>query len=239
VSRRFLAQQGRDVSGDRIVPDVVFGLRPTIEHASAHATSPRPTTNARRKVGVGLMTYRGWRGDDGPDAAIYRTYLAKIGDFVTWLLERGYDVRLVTGAANDQEAVDDVIGRVGTLAADGRLQVSKADRLDDLCRDLAGTDLVVATRYHNVIAALLAGRPVISIGYAEKNRELLAHFGLDGACQHVETFDLDRLQRQFSELAAGAVARQPGILAGVDQLRAALDEELDRRFGGRGGRAAA
>ena len=68
---------------------------------------------------------------------------------------------------------------------------------------IADTDVVVATRYHNVVCALKLGRPTLSIGYADKNDVLLAEMGLGEFCQHIEKLDVDLLTEQFQKLAAG------------------------------------
>jgi polysaccharide pyruvyl transferase WcaK-like protein len=67
-------------------------------------------------------------------------------------------------------------------------------------RQIAETDVVVATRFHNVVCALKLGRPTVSIGYAKKNDVLLAETGLGEFCQSIETLDVDRLIRQFQAL---------------------------------------
>jgi polysaccharide pyruvyl transferase WcaK-like protein len=69
--------------------------------------------------------------------------------------------------------------------------------------EIAKTDVVVATRFHTVVSALMLGRPVISIGYAQKNDDLMADAGLGGFCQGIEALDLDGLIRQFTEMTAG------------------------------------
>ena len=44
----------------------------------------------------------------------------------------------------------------------------------DVIRQIALTDIVVATRYHHVVCALKLSRLTIFIGYADKNDALLA-----------------------------------------------------------------
>jgi polysaccharide pyruvyl transferase WcaK-like protein len=70
-------------------------------------------------------------------------------------------------------------------------------------RQIAETDLVVATRFHNIVCALKLGKPAISIGYAAKNDALMAEMGLGEFCQHIESFDVDVLIEQVTRLIAG------------------------------------
>ena len=67
-------------------------------------------------------------------------------------------------------------------------------------RQIAQTDVVVATRFHNVVCALKLGKPTVSIGYGEKNRALMTEMGLGSFCQHVEDFRYEMLSEQFTQL---------------------------------------
>ena len=67
-------------------------------------------------------------------------------------------------------------------------------------RQMTDTDVVVATRYHNIVCALMVEKPTISVGYAAKNDALLDAMGLEGFCQRCESFDLDLLSDQLERL---------------------------------------
>jgi polysaccharide pyruvyl transferase WcaK-like protein len=71
---------------------------------------------------------------------------------------------------------------------------------------MADTDVVVATRYHNVVCALRIGKPTISIGYSEKNDALLAEMGLAEYCQSIEQLDVARVEEQILHLIANRLA---------------------------------
>jgi len=60
--------------------------------------------------------------------------------------------------------------------------------------------LVVTTRFHNIVAALKLARPVISLGYGQKNDVLLEKFGLGAYCQPVEHIDVPALISQLETL---------------------------------------
>ena len=89
---------------------------------------------------------------------------------------------------------------------------------DDVWTRSTAADLVVATRFHNIVSALKLGKPSISIGYAEKNDVLMAAMGLGDFCQHIERLSLDRLMRQLSTLAAGRETYAAGIRVGAGRL---------------------
>jgi polysaccharide pyruvyl transferase WcaK-like protein len=197
VSKAFMESIGFDTRDDAIYPDIAFKL-------------PAPSSPIRQSaaagsltVGVGVMTYLGWERGSPRGPAIYATYLEKITAFVLWLLDQGHRVRILMGDAADRDAVADVLSRVARpdLAQD-RLVADPMRSLHDLMRQMAETDVIVATRYHNIVCALRLGKPLVSLGYAEKNDVLMTEMGVGRFCQHVERFDLDLLIEQFTQLVA-------------------------------------
>jgi polysaccharide pyruvyl transferase WcaK-like protein len=73
---------------------------------------------------------------------------------------------------------------------------------------------VVATRYHNVVCALMLSKPTISIGYGQKNAVLMAGTGLADYCQSVGSLDVGRLIEQFSDLEGQAARLEQAITEG-------------------------
>jgi polysaccharide pyruvyl transferase WcaK-like protein len=73
------------------------------------------------------------------------------------------------------------------------------------------TDVVVATRFHNVVCALKLCKPTVSIGYAEKFDDLMAEMGVGCFCQHVERLDVDLLIEQFERLTADRRSHENSI----------------------------
>lgn len=208
ISRDFMIGLGLDAADDPVCPDLAFAL-PT-----PRAKPGAPQADAPLTVGVGVMAYSGWNAHPHAGGAIYRDYLAKMARFVDLLLGRGCRVRLLTGDAVDERAIADLNGLLAAPAdvRRERLTASPTASLHELMRQIAEVDLVVATRFHNVVCALKMGRPTISVGYAAKNQALLAEFGLGEFHQHVERLDLDLLVAQFDRLSAERDRRQPRIL---------------------------
>jgi polysaccharide pyruvyl transferase WcaK-like protein len=183
---------GVDTSADRVYPDLAFALpSPPV---------PDTTTGA---VGVGVMAFRGRNSDREHAEELHARYLSAMKRFVRWLVESGRPVRLFTGDRADEAVVAEVLadlrdhppaGGPPTVIAD------PVDSLEDLMRELAHVDTVVATRYHNVLCALKMSRPTVSIGYAAKHDALMADMGLAGFCESARSVDVERLIEQFSEL---------------------------------------
>src|SRR5207249_10993140 len=72
--------------------------------------------------------------------------------------------------------------------------------VQDLTSQLAATDIVVATRFHNVLLAMLLNKPVIAISFHHKCASLMSEMGLSEYCHDINQMNADRLITQFQQL---------------------------------------
>ena len=107
-----------------------------------------------------------------------------------------------------------------------------ATSAEQLLAQLAGTDIVVATRFHNILLALLLNKPVISISFHHKCASLMEEMGLSAYCHDVDHMDAGRLIEQFQDLERNAEKLKPAIRQRVEQSRRALDEQYSLIFKG-------
>jgi len=228
-SKDYLKSIGFDRDRDHVYPDLAFSY-PT-------ARLPQSSDHARTKavIGVGLMTYFNRRCVAPEDETIYRDYLSKLGNFVTWLLERKYTVRLLIGDVTyDQRARQDLrtlLEERGFGCENGRIIDEPASFVEEVLSQLAATDLVVASRFHNVLLALMLGKPVLAISYHEKIDALMAEEGLAGFCQDIESIDLEKMTRQFTTLEEQSNEIKQQLNRKAAACRVALDDQYNRIFG--------
>jgi polysaccharide pyruvyl transferase WcaK-like protein len=88
----------------------------------------------------------------------------------------------------------------------------------------------VATRFHNVLLALLLNKPVLSISYNQKNDELMKVMGLGEFCQPIEDIDLQRLHRQLQKLLAEGDEIRAHVVEQTKLQVRLLDEQYERIF---------
>lgn len=201
LSQDYMVSIGFQRGDNGVYPDLMFSL-PLAADRQAKMKGEQP-----RVVGLGVMTYHGWNRPAEEGAVIYQAYLSKLGQFAIWLLEQHYVVRLLIGQSHDQQAIDDLkayIERHHGVPAPGQLISEPIRTIEELFHQLDATDLVVATRFHNVLCALMLNKPVVSLGYAQKNDALMTEMGLGHYCQQIETFTVEQLIQQFAALAASA-----------------------------------
>jgi polysaccharide pyruvyl transferase WcaK-like protein len=106
-----------------------------------------------------------------------------------------------------------------------RLVADEMASTDALLEQISRTDVVVASRFHNVLSAILLKRPVVSIGYHEKNDLLMKAFGMEGLCQHIEALDVERLKVQFEDCVARRAALSNDISSLLSEYRRQLDSQ--------------
>jgi polysaccharide pyruvyl transferase WcaK-like protein len=222
LSLRYLESIGFVPTNDQVYPDLVFSFP---QNVIPHENNSNKT---KCVVGLGLMEYAGRYSVANPSSTTYRNYLENLVIFASWLLSRGYDVRLLIGDSCDRAVVEEFRGLLNeqlSVHDSGRIIDEPAASVEQLLSQLASTDMVVATRFHNVLLALLLHKPVMSISFHHKCVSLMSQMGLSEYCQDINDLKADRLIEQFCHLEKNAGSLGPMIRQKVEACRKALDEQ--------------
>jgi polysaccharide pyruvyl transferase WcaK-like protein len=192
VSRDAMKQMGVDTSGHAVYPDVAFAL-------------PVPAAHQREpgSVGIGIMDYSGGNDDIWQAANLRRNYIEQVKRFSLWLLDNGRPVRLFTSDTLDEHIAQDIAADLRTERpglGPARVVTEPASSISELMRQIALVDTVVATRYHNVLYALLQAKPTLALGYAQKHESLMFEAGLPSFVLSCRSLDADDMMERFSEL---------------------------------------
>jgi polysaccharide pyruvyl transferase WcaK-like protein len=217
----YLKGIGFDTTGDLLYPDLVFSL------PKEYLPVPSKPTLAPLVVGLGVINYYGWGYDPVIGDAIYGKYIAKIKCLVSWLLNHSYSIRIISGDAVDQRPVQEIIDYVAqeNPSQNEKLIAEKITDVNELFNQIAKTDIVVASRFHNVLCSLMLERPVVSLGYHEKNDNLMAEMGLASYCQHIEHFTVEKLVEQLEYYLSDPDQAVQRIHNRNEQYRQLLDEQ--------------
>ena len=105
----------------------------------------------------------------------------------------------------------------------GRLIERPIFSLDDLMSEIAVCDLVVATRFHNILFALLWDKPTIAVSFHHKCESLMTAMGLSEYCVDLEEVSADLLVRKAQKLEACSDDVKPLIRERASSYRRALD----------------
>jgi polysaccharide pyruvyl transferase WcaK-like protein len=195
-SLRYLDSIGVDVTQDSVYPDVAFALSTPSQAKQSMRSNPST-------IGIGVMSYTGWRGESIQRSHVYETYITKLAKFIGYLLKSKYRIRLLIGEESDNAAVCALMERLRThpeQISEVNIISEPATSFYDVMTQIADTEVVVASRYHNVVAALMMGKPTLSLGYSAKNDALLTKMHMENYCQHIENIDVELLISQFRRL---------------------------------------
>lgn len=207
ASRAAVAAYGRT---GPVHPDLAFAL-----------PVPPPAPGRPGHVVLGVMQYA--------DVASITDRLVAAG---TRLVAAGRTLTLVIGDVADRPMAERIATEIRARVA-GRpdpVTVSTAETLPALMEVMAEAEVVVASRFHNVLCALMLGRPTVSLSYAAKNRRLLAEFGLDELEQPLADLDvetlLDHIERAPKLAAEPRAAAR--IAAVLERYRLEVADQVER-----------
>jgi polysaccharide pyruvyl transferase WcaK-like protein len=160
-----------------LVPDLAFSLSQAAELATrrrGRAAGQQPTV---------LVSPIGWKHPrlwPESDAAAYRTYVNGVSEAIAQLLDHGAAVRIVRSDAADIDSVKDLTEAVFTTApktTHARFTSATTDTVEQFLAELAGADIMIASRLHSVILAQASGVPVVALSYDMKVDEQMTLAG--------------------------------------------------------------
>lgn len=222
-SRRLIQSLGFSAGKDNVYPDLAFSLPPVPEPHRA------PPPGARGRVAVGLFNYR-LRGEGGGDSrAAYDAYLDWICSLIIWLLEHDFEVRVIIGDFTYDEPVRIDVRRALQARGVDLLQPGYRDEpalsFEQVMLQIDSVDLVLASRFHNVLLSLFMGIPVVSVSYDPKNDALMNMMGLGEYCQSLDHVDYPQLLQQFQQMERNAAQLRGALLARGRECRVLLEEQ--------------
>jgi polysaccharide pyruvyl transferase WcaK-like protein len=174
------------------------------------------------------MTYAGKYGAASPRIEVHRTYLENLVVFARWLLNQENDVRLLIGDVWDTRTIREFRGVLREQLSEGddaHILDEPVASVEELLSQIAETDVVVATRFHNVLLALLCNKPVISISFHDKCASLMSAMGLREYCVDIDTLTADALIEKFCDLKTNADKLKPLIRQKTSEFREVLEEQ--------------
>ena len=229
-SLEHLKEIGLDTTRCVVRADTVFALGDT-ERVHAAATERLPATG--RRVAISVRSWASFHTDT-PDAGM-RRYRDAVAALCRHLVDR--DQAAITFVSTCQgieeyEAKDDRVAQsiVDSLPQTYRERIVVDKSFHDpraLLERLSSFDLVVSTRMHMAILALIAGRPVLPIAYEFKTKELFARLGFSQWLVDIDTVDASSLCDTYNRICAEVDTLRPalarGVLECIDEARSVTE----------------
>lgn len=189
-----------DVDMVRCAPDILFSY-------------PMPTVVVKEKqVFVSVIDCAG--RDETYDLSEFdEQYVANVSNILRAYLDDGYSLILASFCKKEGDE-NGIRKLLAVLGEDTRIKVLYYDGTNhqEMLTALAESGLVIGTRFHAVVLAFTAGRPVLPILYSDKTQHVLRDLGFEGTV--LDLRDEDSWTRQLPVVISSA-------------------EEADRSFGGR------
>ena len=217
---------------DPVVPDLAWSLQWNKSCAN------HQKTGSQLVVGVNPMSWYQPKGWPKEDEQIYTNYLNRLTAFVGWLLQRGHVVRFVTGDVwADRVAIHDLrklLTQQGIAHADGQLIEEEIYNVDQLLTQLAQCDVVVGTRFHNVLLSLYLRKAVLAISYHDKDDSLMTDLGQGEYCVNIDTFDQASVTALFAKIEKNltVIKRQLEDGPKVGEKKRILADQYEQLLGG-------
>ena len=194
ASLRCVQQIGCARNDDRVFPDLAFSLPVELLTTGSAGKRSRPV------VGIGVMEHGGMYGNEEITGADYVRYVESLSSFASWLLHRGYDIRLLIGDVADAKTAATFRGIIGNRIDDrdmARVTTGQITSSDQLLAEIAGTEFMVATRFHNILLGLFFHKPTIAISFHHKCSGLMEEMGLSEYCLAIQAFNCENLISLF------------------------------------------
>ncbi len=226
ASLSYLNQIGLRVRQDRVYPDLAFSLPDALLQSNG-------SSNGRnRVVALGLMLYSSRYSASDPSRKTYTTYLEALAVFVAWLLANDYDVRLFLGDGDTvviqefQSLLGQRLGVYDEVRVLCQQNTSVGEPLvAETLSQIAASDVVVATRFHNVLLSLLLEKPVIALSFHSKCESLMNGFGLSEYVHDIHHIDAVKLIEQFQQLETNTTEVKQLVSQRIAECRSELDEQ--------------
>ena len=227
-SKEYLKSIGFNADDDAVYPDLAFSLPEDM------LPDDQCDGDKHAPVGVGLITHYVQRSLSDDVEQIYRQYVTKMARFINWLLEHNRTVRLLIGdLVYDSRVRKDLrtlLEQSGVTYEKSNIMDEPPGSFEELLSQLAGTKVVVASRFHNLLLAMMLGKPALAISFHEKDDSLMTAVGLQEFCQDIAKLDVAALIEQFVRLEENADRLRQEIRHKTKGYRRELDKQYSCIF---------
>ena len=103
------------------------------------------------------------------------------------------------------------------------VEADECHSFSDVVRIVSACDVMVASRYHNLVAAVIAGIPIVSLAYGPKNDALLEQFEMPSWGHDIDSFSVEVVMSNVRE-----ASRRPRVSRDtLEGYRQSIRDEFD------------
>ncbi len=222
ATKKYLNDIGLCTDADPVYPDLVFSLPET------DMPNVVGNDNSRTVIGLGLMHHESMYGEGRPSDSAYESYLETLVTFVQWAISGGYDVKLLIGDVGDRSVTAGLYQRLQErLSCDDASHVSNPHvaSVRQLLAEIASTDVVVASRFHNLLFGFLLNKPALAISFHSKCFSLMDAMGMSEYSLSINNLRADELIAKFHKMRERESLLKSAIQEKAEDYRKELDEQ--------------
>jgi polysaccharide pyruvyl transferase WcaK-like protein len=174
----------------RVVPDLAFGLTPALPFA------PR---RPGHDIGISPMIYL--RPGSWPieNHAGYQRLIGLWANLVAATVVRGDRVQLFVSNPADMVAVQDIWELLGDATRSG-CTIAQAESPNALLDLFRGLDVIISSRLHGVLLAIVSARPVLALSHERKVRAVMNDAGVSDFCADLTTVTVEQITGMLGDL---------------------------------------
>jgi colanic acid/amylovoran biosynthesis protein len=172
----------KDLDNVRVAPDIIFSMK----------NSNRSRAISKR-IGISLINLKNREGLKD----YQNDYMNKMAEIIENQVLVGNKVDLFSFCENegDLEIIKQVKGKINKNYHEAINVVNYLGNIEEFLKKFSSCDMIIGTRFHSIILALLNDQPVFPIIYSDKTKNVLNDLGLyDAGCniKDIHNMDTDR-----------------------------------------------
>lgn len=157
-------------------------------------------------------------------------YMDKLAQVSTHLNQKGLQVHLMASSLvpsegqDDQEIADGVLSRLPRNGEPMACINADAADVESLRLALRHQSVVISTRLHGCLLAMLEGRPAVALAYQPKATATYELLGLSELCLDVQSFSVTEVCQKVDMILTGLDEYETKIMATIAQARRVIEE---------------
>jgi polysaccharide pyruvyl transferase WcaK-like protein len=206
--------------GRHVCPDLAFSLPIEVERESLRDPPV---------IGINAMAVFHSKYWFIKDQDRYRQYVSQLKDIALFAREHGYGFFLFANQPRDEAVIDDVLDLLAAEGIDRQsldANVRRSTSLAEYIHNLFDADVIVATRFHGTVLALLAERPVLGLCYYWKAARLLEDMGQADYALDLDSLSSADIKNRLSDL----IGKRREVVAQIRERKQTYADMLDSQY---------
>lgn len=164
-------------------------------------------------------------------------YAQEVADLVAKIVASGHAVALFPNATrgddmdkthnNDLPLLHDIVERLGSLSGSKVVAFIQSVNAGQVHQIIRACDVVVTSRFHAMVGALVCETPVLVLGWSHKYLEVMALFGQEDMVMDHADLDVFAMSQQIDALLADIASRHQCISEALPVIQRRSQLQLD------------